>query len=102
MLLFVSPYNVTSVDDAVTHRCAWDRACLDCDRRPSVSRPPSPAAVQTASNGMSLTEIVSGLLHATDPDAAVDAAHATTGLEDPPESAVFQAREKLLDAAVIP
>ena len=59
-------------------------------------------AVQTASNGMSLTEIVSGLLHATDPDAAVDDARASTGLEDPPESAVSQAREKLLEAATLP
>ena len=53
-------------------------------------------------NGMSLTEIVSGLLHATDPDAAVDAASATTGLEDPTESAVSQARDKLLEAATLP
>ena len=59
-------------------------------------------AVQTASNGMSLTEIVSGLLHATDPDAAVDDARASTGLEDLPESAVSQAREKLLEAATLP
>ena len=58
--------------------------------------------IESLSDGISLRELVSGLVTATDPDAALDAAQQATGLEEPPESAVAQARQQLLEAAARP
>ena len=58
--------------------------------------------VESLSNGVTLSDLVSGLVTATDPDAALDAARQATGLEEPPEPAVAQARQQLLDAAALP
>lgn len=55
---------------------------------------------QTA--GMSLADLVHGLVAAVDPDEALNAAQADTGLDAPPEAAITAATERLLDAAVFP
>ena len=41
-------------------------------------------------------------MKAADPDAALDAAQQTTGQDDPPESAVAEARRRLLEEAAQP
>ena len=58
--------------------------------------------IESLSGGASLRELNSGLVTATDPDAALDAARQATGLEEPPESAVAQARQQLLEDAARP
>ena len=58
--------------------------------------------IETLSNGVALRDLVSGLVTATDPDAALEAAVEATGLEEPPEPAVAQARQQLLEAAARP
>ena len=58
--------------------------------------------IETASNGVPLRSLVSGLIDATDPDAALDAAQRATAQDDPPESAVAEARQKLLENAARP
>ena len=42
------------------------------------------------------------MANATDPDAALDGAQQTTGLDDPPEEAVAEARQQMLDEAAQP
>ena len=59
-------------------------------------------AIEEASQGAPLQTLVSSLVNATDPDAALDAARQTTGQDDPPESAVVQARMQLLEDAARP
>ena len=59
-------------------------------------------AIEEASQGVPLQALVSGLVEATDPDAALDAAQQSTGQEDPPESAVAEARRQLLEEAARP
>ena len=59
-------------------------------------------AVEAAAGGASLRELVSDLLHATDPDAAVDAARLSTGQDEPPEEAVAKAERELLEASALP
>ena len=69
------------------------------DRRLS---PQDRQAIEAAAGGATLKELVSELLNATDPDAALDAARAATGQDNPPEEAVAQAARQLLDAAARP
>ena len=59
-------------------------------------------AIEEASQGVALQTLVSGLVAAADPDAALDAAMQTTGQDDPPESAVAKARRQLLEEAARP
>ena len=59
-------------------------------------------AIEDASHGVPLQTLVSGLVDATDPDAALDAAQHATGQDDPPESAVAEARKQLLEDAARP
>ena len=59
-------------------------------------------SIEAASHGVSLQTLVSGLVAAADPDAALDAARQTTGQDDPPESAVAKARQRLLEDAARP
>ncbi len=59
-------------------------------------------AIETAANGVSLPELISGLVRATDPDAALEAAQQTTGLEEPGDEAVEQARQELLESGAQP
>ena len=58
--------------------------------------------IKAASNGVPLQTLISGLVNATDPDAALDAARDATGQDEPPESAVIEARKQLLEEAAQP
>ena len=69
------------------------------DRRLS---PQDRQAIEAVAVGATLKELVSELLNATDTDAALDAARAATGQDNPPEEAVAQAARQLLDAAAKP
>ena len=60
------------------------------------------ASIEAATGGVPLQSLVSGLVDATDPDAAQDAAREATGQDDPPLSAVTQARDQLLENAARP
>ena len=59
-------------------------------------------SIEAASRGVPLQTLVSGLVNAADQDAALDAAQQTTGQDDPPESAVAEARRLLLEDAARP
>ena len=59
-------------------------------------------AIESAAHDATLPELISGLLNATDPDAAVEAAQQATGQEEPEETAVAQAGGKLLEKAARP
>ena len=59
-------------------------------------------AIEDASHGLPLQTLVSSLVKAADPDVALDAAEQTTGQDDPPESAVAEARRQLLEDATRP
>ena len=58
--------------------------------------------IEAVSEGVPLQTLVSGLVSAADPDAALDAARQATGQDDPPESAVAEARQRLLEDAARP
>ena len=60
------------------------------------------ASIEAASRGVPLQTLVSGLVNAADPDAALDAAQQVTGQADPPESAVAEARRQLVEDAARP
>ncbi len=59
-------------------------------------------SIEAASHGVPLQTLASGLVSAVDPDAALDAARQTMGQDDPPESAVAEARKRLLEDAARP
>ena len=59
-------------------------------------------AIEDASHGLPLQTLVSGLVNAADPDTALDAARQATGQDDPPESAIADARLLLLEDAARP
>ena len=59
-------------------------------------------SIEAASQGVPLQTLVSDLVNAADPDAALDAARQATGQDDPPESAVAGARQRLLEDAARP
>ena len=59
-------------------------------------------AIESAAHDATLPELISGLLNATDPDAAVEAAQQATGQEEPEETAVAQTGGKLLEKAARP
>ena len=59
-------------------------------------------AIESAADGESLPDLISGLIHATDPDAALEAAQQATGQEEPEEAAVAQARQELLESGAQP
>ena len=59
-------------------------------------------AIELAADGASLPELISGLIRATDPDAALEAAQLATGQAEPEEAAVEQARQELLESGALP
>ena len=59
-------------------------------------------AVEAQAHGTPLRDLISALVNAADPDAALDAAQAATGLDDPPASAVADAQQLLLEQAAKP
>ena len=64
--------------------------------------PSEHTTLEEASQGVPLQALVSDLVDATDPDAALDTARQATGQDEPPESAVAVAREQLLEDAARP
>ncbi|MDE2843848.1 MAG: DEAD/DEAH box helicase family protein [Chloroflexota bacterium] len=69
------------------------------DRRLS---PEDRRAVEAVAGGAALKDLVSGLLNATDLDAALEAARLSTGQTEPSEEAVVEAERQLLEAAARP
>ena len=69
------------------------------DRRLS---PQNRQAVESVAGGATLKELVSELLNASDPDAALDAARGATGQDDPPKEAIAEAEKELLERAAKP
>ena len=69
------------------------------DRRLS---PQDRKAVEDVAGGATLKELVSDLLNATDPDAALKAAQQATGKDDPPEEDIAKAERELLEEAAKP
>jgi type I restriction enzyme R subunit len=59
-------------------------------------------AIQESAGGVPLTELVSALVEAVDPDAALDQARQETGQDNLPESVVLQARRALIEQAARP
>ena len=59
-------------------------------------------AIESAADGASLPDLISGLIHATDPDAGLEPARQATGQEEPEEAAVELARKELLESAALP
>ena len=59
-------------------------------------------AIEEASQGLPLRTLISGLVAAADPDAAVNAVRQATGQDDPPETAVAEAGHQLLEDAARP
>ena len=59
-------------------------------------------AIESTAGGTPLPELISGLIHATDPDAALMAAQKMTGEKEPGEEAVEQARKELLENGAQP
>ena len=59
-------------------------------------------AIEAVSDGAPLKTLVASLVNATDPDAAFASAQQTTGQDEPPESAVAEAKRRLLDEAARP
>ena len=55
--------------------------------------------MEDAAGGASLKTLVSELLNATDPDAALREAREATGQDDPPEEAIAKAEKELIEAA---
>ena len=70
-----------------------------------LSRKISPAerdSIATAAEGVPLQTLIANLVRAADPDAALEAARESTGLEDPPPEAIAEAEKQLRDAAALP
>ena len=70
-----------------------------------LSRKISPAerqTIETTSGGTPLQTLITNLVRATDPDAALEAAREATGLDEPPPEAIAEAETQLRDAAAIP
>ena len=64
--------------------------------------PADRASIESAANDVPLRDLIAGLANADDPDAALNAAQAATGLDDPPEPAVAEAHRQLLEDAARP
>ena len=59
-------------------------------------------SIETAAHGVPLQSLITNLVRATDPDAALEAARGVTGLEQPPPEAIADAEKQLRDAATLP
>ena len=59
-------------------------------------------AIEATAGGTPLQTLITNLVRATDPDAALEAARDATGLDDPPPQAVADAETQLRDAAALP
>ncbi len=59
-------------------------------------------SIETAAQGVPLQALITNLVRATDPEAALEAALESTGLDDPPPEAIADAEKQLRDAAALP
>ena len=69
-----------------------------------LSRKISPAereSIESAAGGVPLQSLITNLVRATDPDAAIEAARDATGLDEPPPEAIAAAESQLLEAAAV-
>ena len=60
------------------------------------------ATIEAAADGVPLQTLITNLVRATDPDAAIEAARDATGLEEPPPEAIADAESQLREAAAVP
>ena len=70
-----------------------------------LSRKISPAereSIETAAEGVPLQTLITNLVRATDPDAALEAAREATGLQEPPPEAIAEAEKQLSEDAAVP
>ena len=59
-------------------------------------------SIETAAAGVPLQSLITNLVRATDPDAALEAARESTGSDEPPPEAIAEAEKQLRDAAALP
>ena len=59
-------------------------------------------SIETVAGGVPLQSLITNLVRATDPDAALEAAREFTGLDDPPPEAIAEAETRLRNAAALP
>ena len=59
-------------------------------------------SIETAAEEVPLQTLITNLVRATDPDAAIEAARDATGLDDPPAEAVAEAEKQLREEAAAP
>ena len=59
-------------------------------------------SIEAAAKSVPLQSLITSLVRATDPDAALEAARESTGLEEPPPEAIAEAEKQLRDAAALP
>ena len=59
-------------------------------------------SIETAAHGVPLQSLITSLVRATDPDAALEAARESTGQDEPPAEAIAEAEKQLRDAAALP
>ena len=74
-------------------------------RMARLSRKISPAereSIETAAEGVPLQRLITNLVRATDPDAALDVARESTGLDEPPPEAIADAEKQLREEAAAP
>ena len=69
------------------------------DRRLS---PQDRQSVESVAGGVTLKELAAALVKATDPDEALKAAQEATGQDDPPEEAITDAEQEMLEVAAKP
>ena len=86
-----------SRDPDVLSSMASRLARLDCHLTPQDRQ-----AIESSAGGVPLHDLVSDLVSATGPDAALEGAQESTGLDDPPESAIAEAQQQLLENAAKP
>ncbi len=59
-------------------------------------------SIETAAKGVPLQSLITSLVRATDPDAALQAAQESTGLDEPPPEAIAEAEKQLREEAAVP
>ena len=64
-------------------------------RLPHKISPNERATIEAAAEGVPLQTLITNLVRATDPDAAIEVARDDTGLEEPPPEAIAQAEQQL-------
>ena len=58
--------------------------------------------IEVAANGQTIQDLVGGILNAIDPEVALENARVSTGQDNPPQSAVEEAQQQLIEDAALP